>query len=152
MIRIYDAITLNLIYSHTVSSLSFLTPNLWLNSGEYYLEISGLGTLTSWQYPYNFKINTLTLPSSIDELTNTNNLIVYPNPATNSIKLSLQHFDNTYVSIEIYNQLGELVKVLSNFNLNDSLLVNDINNGIYYIVVYNNKEVLGKLKFVKNDN
>lgn len=152
MIRIYDAKTLNLIYNHTVSSLTFLTPNLWLNNGEYYIEISGLGNLTSWQYPYNFKINTLTIPSSIEELTKINTLLVYPNPASNSIKLSLQHFDNTFVSIEIYNQLGEIVKELSNFNLNDFMQLNDISNGIYYIVVYNNKEVLGKLKFVKNDN
>ena len=71
---------------------------------------------------------------------------IYPNPATNEIKISNLSPEENQISI--YNLLGERVanflKVGNSININ----ISDLPSGIYMLTVSNNKKISCK-KFVK---
>ena len=73
---------------------------------------------------------------------------IYPNPATNEIKISnLSPEEN---QIKIFNLLGQQVKSLSVSNeQNHTINISDLSSGIYMLTVSNNKKISCK-KFVKS--
>ncbi len=74
-------------------------------------------------------------------------LNIYPNPATNEIKISnLSPEEN---QIKIFNLLGQQVKNLSVSNEpNHTINISDLRSGIYMLTVSNNKKICCK-KFVR---
>lgn len=77
----------------------------------------------------------------INELTNLieNSFAVYPNPANTDIKLTFTINENHSLNINMYDMLGNLVKVLAaekEFSKGAQMLninTSDLSNGIYYI-------------------
>lgn len=66
-----------------------------------------------------------------------NHLVVYPNPAKNSISLSGIDFSEVK-EIQIYNQLGQLVKTANSaFN---TINISTLNQGVYNMVIKTQKE------------
>ena len=68
-------------------------------------------------------------------------IIVYPNPANNYIKINIPN--NTIFSTDIYNSTGQLVSRTSN---QDYLNIAKLNSGIYFVKIrYENKVVTKKI-------
>ena len=75
--------------------------------------------------------------------TNENNVSVYPNPASEELNVRTAL---PFTHSEIINQLGEVV-ISSNQN---TIKLNELTSGIYFIKTYNNNSLLSTKKFVKN--
>ncbi|MFN4145109.1 MAG: T9SS type A sorting domain-containing protein, partial [Runella sp.] len=73
-------------------------------------------------------------------------LSIYPNPAQNHFVLKLAtHSKNN--DIIIYNNIGQIQKVISNINSSTiTIETSDLSNGVYFIAIQSNsKKVNGKL-------
>jgi Secretion system C-terminal sorting domain/Copper type II ascorbate-dependent monooxygenase, N-terminal domain len=66
-------------------------------------------------------------------------IIVYPNPAHNNIKINIPN--NTIFSTDIYNSTGQLVSRTSN---QDYLNIEKLNSGIYFVKIKYNNTVVTK--------
>ena len=83
---------------------------------------------------------------STDEFTLDNSFSIYPNPAKDVITIKT---DLTIESVEIYNQLGQLVINRKGADiLENSINVASLNNGIYLMTI-NTQDKKQTLKFVK---
>jgi len=68
-------------------------------------------------------------------------IMVYPNPTHNYIKINIPN--NTIFSTDIYNITGQLVSITSN---QDYLNISKLNSGIYFVKIkYNNTVVTKKI-------
>ena len=68
-------------------------------------------------------------------------IMVYPNPTHNYIKINIPN--NTIFSTDIYNSTGQLVSITSN---QDYLNISKLNSGIYFVKIkYNNTVVTKKI-------
>jgi len=78
---------------------------------------------------------------SVNELTN--NISIFPNPASNTITISAKEF----VKVEVYNAFGQLIEVATT----DILDVSSYNTGIYFFKVFdiNNYTVTKKITIVR---
>lgn len=79
---------------------------------------------------------------------NSNNFVVFPNPATNSVTVSLQNSNENLKSTVIYDVLGKAVKIVSNISSNENIIdINDISKGVYLleITTENNFKEIKKL-------
>lgn len=81
---------------------------------------------------------TLSVPES-----NLNNIIIYPNPAKNH--LNFKGFTNAF-SVSVYDVLGKKVMNTS-LNLNQSLDVSSLNNGVYILKF---EDISSTYKFIKH--
>ena len=73
---------------------------------------------------------------------------IYPNPANDYFNIDLYSTNNSFSSIEITSITGQVVQVIDINNANDILQVStqDIENGIYFIQLKKNNEVItGKI-------
>ena len=75
---------------------------------------------------------------------NTEKVVVYPNPAKNSLFVSL---DAT--KLEIYTITGQLVKSFTSVVANQNINIEDIQKGIYFIKITNAENNVIKSKFIK---
>jgi hypothetical protein len=80
-----------------------------------------------------------------------NNFTLYPNPATESINLSLITSQNGVYNYRIYNQLGEEVMV-GNFDFgkqrNLAINIEGLSNGVYFVKL-NSSTSTETIKFIK---
>jgi len=77
-------------------------------------------------------------PVAIEEIELANNIQVAPNPASNQIKIKLNHpFSNLVRQIELYNVDGKLMKKINpgRSTSSISLELNELSNGIYIVTV-----------------
>lgn len=86
----------------------------------------------------------LTTVSSTDEIEQSKAIIIYPNPATNRIKIDIN--DNVE-KIEIYNIIGKLVLVERNTS---SLNIKNLDVGNYSVKIYTGNSIR-TAKFIKID-
>jgi hypothetical protein len=96
------------VYTHSaIGDTSMASPPLSLTAGTYNLQIWGNPNEASWQVPYDFIVKYVPGFASIPAYTNNYapNLSVFPNPATNTIKV----ISDQCSAISIYNSLGEKV-------------------------------------------
>jgi hypothetical protein len=117
-----------------------------LASGIYYVEFISNGSSTSYLYPYTFLIqNTL----SLDENIVSENILAYPNPFSN--QLTIETNEPIY-KVEIYNLLGQLVKIFE-FNNPNATTVNldleEIAQG-NYIAKVSSEYSINTIKLIKN--
>ncbi len=76
---------------------------------------------------------------------NTSGLQIYPNPATDKLMVVIKNSGNIF--IEIYSALGQLQKqILSNQNGTATILVSDLNAGVYFIKAGNQ---IGKVLIIR---
>lgn len=72
-------------------------------------------------------------------------LTLYPNPSRDLFKLS-----DSVEKVEIFNLTGQLVKVFKGgFTAEDSFLIGDLNQGLYFIQLTNSVNHKGTIKFIK---
>lgn len=114
-------------------------------------DVGGFGMNT----PAFFSIDNFTTAQdvSVAEVSNIQNLKLYPNPANDILNISLTSEAFTNSTISVYNSVGELVKNESaNFNSGSNTVSIDIqtlNNGLYFIEIADaNKKQ--NFKFIKN--
>jgi hypothetical protein len=70
---------------------------------------------------------------------------VYPNPASNSINLSIAANE-----LKVYNTLGQIVLQTSNIAAQQPISVSELCSGLYYLVLYDKeKNKIGVAKFYK---
>jgi hypothetical protein len=84
-----------------------------------------------------------------------NQMRVYPNPATDQIRIDLSRMDPSVMSsisaIEVYDLIGTKLKTAA-INTNLTINVGDLSNGIYVIAssdLNNTRKVLGKFEVIR---
>jgi triacylglycerol esterase/lipase EstA (alpha/beta hydrolase family) len=125
--NIIDGITNGTYSSNGTTTISITKA---LNAGQYYLEIIGNPTTTSYMSPYFFNIN-YTL--STDNFESNNSLNLFPNPTSSKV-----FFDNTidnFKEVAIYNYLGQEV-AKTNFTAtssNQEIDMSSLATGVYVL-------------------
>ena len=71
---------------------------------------------------------------------------LYPNPTTSKLKLSIQYLKNEQLGIKITDVLGREIKTLE---YEEEIDLSDLENGIYFLSFYQNKQVLTTKKIIK---
>ena len=83
-----------------------------------------------------------------------NKLSVYPNPTTGILNISISPFDSTQgdkKEIKIINVLGEAVSSSVVENKHTSINISALQAGVYFVNIYNNNQLLGVKKIVKQE-
>jgi triacylglycerol esterase/lipase EstA (alpha/beta hydrolase family) len=105
-----------------------------LTAGEYFLEINGVPTSTSYLYPYNF---TLSATLSNPDFTSSDTLKIYPNPTSSAV-----FFDNTklgFTDVQVFNYLGQEVarEQLAGAVANQEINISNLSAGVYVLKFHN---------------
>ena len=88
---------------------------------------------------------------AIAEMSNDNELNIYPNPSDQIITISINNPLNQDMEIKIFNSFGKLVNNISDFNSNEiSLNTRKLANGIYFIQVRKGRNKVAAGKFIIN--
>lgn len=122
---------------------NFLEPSLFLNVAEMPF---GMEPIDSLQVLFNQWLTTDTsnLPTE-DEIS------IFPNPCNDKIHINASNFENIN-SIEIFNQLGKLVKKIELIQPAKSLFsinLSKLNQGLYFVQFKNNKKIIKSNKIFK---
>jgi len=90
----------------------------------------------------NFEMRTPTFNSNnndgttgIDDIINTQQLVIYPNPANQEIFVQLTNPTQNRMDIEVFDVFGRLVLSKSEKADRTTLAVQDLSNGFYFVVV-----------------
>lgn len=130
----------------TTDNTNLNTFYTYLNPGVYNVTLivtnaCGADTIT-------FAVNTIT---GIENLNNTSEIVIYPNPANEIVTLSNINFVKNNVSVSVYDAIGNLV-VNNTYKLTQNkcdINVNELSTGIYFIHVATDK-TNKTIKFNKN--
>jgi hypothetical protein len=162
-----NTISLNICYSFYLNSAittrenDFVIPILNNNLNNYTLIVNvNYKTLVGTTFVCNASTNAsqiktlpfstpLSSPVSLQSTGfNSKNFTVYPNPTQGLIAVSN---DINYETIEVVNHLGQLVKRFDR-NKSGNYDLNNITNGLYYLVYYNaTNEKVGTTKLIKSN-
>lgn len=96
-----------------------------------------------WRFFSQYTLSALTAVNESEQLKNY--LKVYPNPATSVLNFNLEN--ESSVSVVISDVLGKVV--LSETTQTNSILVDKLKSGIYFITVKTENGAEAKLKFIK---
>lgn len=96
-----------------------------------------------WRFFSKYSLSTLTAVNESEQLKNT--LKVYPNPATSVLNFNLEN--ESSISVIISDVLGK--EVLAETISTNSILVDKLKSGIYFITVKTENGAEAKLKFIK---
>ena len=103
-----------------------------------------------YQASFSDTLSTITaIDDILTEITNTN-IIVYPNPAYNEFNIKLNSFTESNLQIELYNNIGNLVKssiILKGENFK-TIEVNELPSGIYYLKIQNERYIGKSVKIL----
>jgi hypothetical protein len=101
----------------------------------------------------SFIFHNLNKINSINDPTNSKlgNISIYPNPASDAITIEMNGFPANEVII--INEKGQIMKSFNKKSqLYDNLDISDLIDGVYYVVVYDEKGILqGYEKIMKTD-
>lgn len=98
-----------------------------------------------WRFFNKYSLSSLTGVN--ENAAVTKSLNVYPNPANSVLNFSLDKTSNSFLTIEITDVLGKVV--LSEITKNTSVVLENINTGIYLITVKTENNEIAKTKFIK---
>lgn len=91
----------------------------------------------------NTTVNTIELTSSIDEFTDSeNNIVIYPNPATNNITVQLEN--DSPSSILITDILGKEIRTVNTKDKQTEINVEFLENGTYFFNIVQNGYAISK--------
>lgn len=96
-----------------------------------------------WRFFSKYSLSTLTAVNESEQLKNT--LKVYPNPVTSVLNFNLEN--ESSISVIISDVLGK--EVLAETTSTNSILVDKLKSGIYFITVKTESGAEAKLKFIK---
>ena len=98
-----------------------------------------------WRFFNKYTLSSLT---AINENQAFNkSLTVFPNPTNSILNFSLDNVSNSFVTIEITDVLGKVV--LSEITKTNSVSLEKINHGIYFLTVKTENGDVAKTKFIK---
>ncbi|MDX6183319.1 DUF4832 domain-containing protein [Flavobacterium sp. Fl-77] len=118
--------------------------SLLSSNSDYSIQFANNGTWES-ATGFNNLLQTVNLNTlGMQDFSFKNNLSIYPNPASDFIKIQLNSSEKE--EIQIYDSVGQLVKIATISN-NDKIDVSKFTSGIYFIRLKNNPSL--SLKFVK---
>ncbi len=112
----------SVVHSSGASSINYTQA---VTAGNYYLEIYGTPTITSYLNPYSF-ILTNAMTTGIEASNKADDLVIYPNPANNVLNITNI---SSKTQIKLYDVLGKLVfetEAEGSTSIDTSLL-----NGVY---------------------
>ncbi len=119
----YDDVLPSAISATGGSSVIFqVAPYFAGNTGTYRLDISVVRTATA----------------GIDEFSLNNTMVIYPNPAKDALSFKLNQDNCKIHQINIYDNIGKLVKSLPEFSQN-LIEVSDLSEGFYFITIETDK-------------
>ena len=82
------------------------------------------------------------------------NVLVYPNPAQNKLNLIVKNYSNqSDFKVKVFDVLGKNVDyhLLSNTSTDFSIDISTLDNGIYFLEVYDGKEIIGRNRVIKGN-
>ena len=98
-----------------------------------------------WRFFNKYTLSSLT---GVNENQSFNkSLTIFPNPANSILNFSLDNTANSLVTIEIADVLGKVI--LSEITKTNSVFLEKINSGIYFLTVKTENGDLAKTKFIK---
>ncbi|MHB8261928.1 MAG: T9SS type A sorting domain-containing protein [Bacteroidia bacterium] len=87
----------------------------------------------------------VTYLAGIEQFTTTNEVNIYPNPASQLLNLKISKFDNGNTnSVEIYNIIGECVHRQIVKSSNSQIDISDLSEGVYNLSLISNEGVVNK--------
>lgn len=110
-------------------------------SGDYYVEITDTAGCSNRSQVLNVT------GVQINDIANGYNFGVYPNP--NQGQITIKHSYNGYLNLQIVNSLGMVVKAVTIQHPVMQLTINELANGVYYLVTTNADNERYTLKLVK---
>lgn len=146
--RIVETNTNNIVAAYQSNGSSSMTFTQTLSSGNYYLEIYGTPTGSSYLSPYNFTLSKTPSIIGINELTeNLNNISIYPNPSKNQLTIDSEIY-NSEMKIEIFNTLGQEVYNTTLNNSKTTIDISQLSSNVYLMKIISGSSFTYK-KFVK---
>jgi len=103
---------------------------------------------TTFAAPGNSDVFLLKLSEDLSIKNNkTENLNVYPNPTKDFITLNFSNHNNAKLSVEVFNMLGQKLKVFENISISENLNLSELSSGIYLLKInYNGINQTIKIK------
>ena len=84
-----------------------------------------------------------------ENIINTSEIILYPNPTINNLKIDLKENFN-FITIKIYNLIGKQISISTYANTNSiNINAEKFSNGIYFIEIINGNQLIKSAKFIK---
>ena len=77
----------------------------------------------------------MTCSVGINEYASQSSVLIYPNPASTVINISIENFSNSETSITMYDVTGRIVKNVSTTEKSLSIDRGDLRSGIYFVQV-----------------
>lgn len=84
-----------------------------------------------WYEAYRYEASFTSFTNNISSIQNENSIIIYPNPATEQVFLSLSDYRNT--TVEIYNIQGQLCQSQSLESNETVIKIHDLPKGLYML-------------------
>ncbi len=130
------------VYTIPTGSSQFSIP---LTAGQYFLEINGVPTTTSYLHPYGFS---LTYTLSNQEFISDISIKLFPNPTTS--KVFFDNANSNFKEVNIYNYLGQEVSKtgFTSISTNQEIDMSGLSAGVY-ILKFSNAETSQSVKVVK---
>lgn len=75
--------------------------------------------------------------AGIDEVINESNISLYPNPVSNKLNVSFNHFEGNEAEVYILDVSGKVVLSQQVYNQNNSIYVGDLSHGFYFVKIQN---------------
>ena len=120
---------LNILFNTSVTSNdSEFNTQIFLNSGQYFLEFEGITNANSYLNPYSFSIE-----ETLSNQDNNFNVLasLYPNPANSMVYIKSEM---DFETAEIYNVIGQQIMMLS-LDSSQKLNLNRISSGVYTLIL-----------------
>ena len=97
----------------------------------------------------NFNVQQATSSQTLNNLDD--GFLVYPNPATNEIKIDLKTNSKSRYEINFYSMLGQKVKTINQKNEKITIDISDLTDGVYFIVISDENNINWSQKIVKSN-
>ncbi|PLX13221.1 MAG: hypothetical protein C0598_04165 [Marinilabiliales bacterium] len=111
------------------------------NSGDYLVNVFCFDNAMGWAVGANGTVlTTASFFTGFEEISQNNEISIYPNPATSFIKIKMDDVSENDMKLNIINMSGQLIyESRHDFSTNQEIIipVNDIPNGIYQLVISN---------------
>ena len=144
-----NALRVHLVQNYQDSTFIGVPYIITYSNDEYMWYENGTHSVISTMYEFTSSLggttqrtNYLQSINGVNSLPNKNALVISPNPAVETINLSLTEAGNTQAEVVIYNSIGEKVKSLSGENFpvgtnNIQINIADLPQGIYFLHLIN---------------
>ncbi len=76
-------------------------------------------------------------------------IIVYPNPVSDLLKLKVESYETTNLSFKLYNTIGTLLENRKIERNETDIVMRNLAPGIYFLTVTNNRRELKTFKIIK---